>query len=346
MRRKIIIPIIICCIWFIWTSYIGGGRLPIRIYIVASYSPTNICSRPQIQGFLDKLGEYKKVTDTQYIIRINYLNSRKISKEELNIKVKALMTTIFKFHPDYIVCFDDTAFEQVGLKLASKYYVLASGINMPLDEYKKKYPNINYKNIYIVEEYIQLDKLFRMLYESLYPDLLYKVFIIKSATNIRNKTESIILTQLIKELDEKEIKYQTLTISSIEQLREINKHIPKDALVFETILQLPGMSAEETIKQISSNLSNHVLIGFNPYFCRIGFSICTSVSFYGMGKLLGESLIKLSRNKSPAHKVKGPTYLIINALQLDKLGLDQLINKNQYVNGITSNRKQSLFSHE
>jgi len=346
MKQKIKIFTVTCYILLVWVSYIGGGRLPIRIYIIASYSPTNICSRPQIEGFLDKLEKHEDITGTYYAIRINYLNCRNLSREELNIKTKLLITTISKFHPDYIVCFDDVAFESIGLRLSNTYPVLASGINMPLNEYKKKYPNANYDNIYVVEEYIQLDKLFKMLRESLYPDLLYEIYIIKSATSIRNKTESIVLTQLMKELHKKEIKYQTITVSNIKQLKDINKQIPKGALVFETILQFPGMSAEETIKQISSNLNGQILVGFNPYFCKIGFAICTSVSFYEMGKLLADFLIRLLENKSFKHKVKGATYITVNVQQLNRLGLTQLIDKNKYVNGITPNKKQNTFLYE
>lgn len=346
MKRKLTILGITCCILLIWISYIGGGRLPIRIYIIASYSTTNICSRPQIEGFLNKLGKYEKMTDIHYIIRINYLNCRKISVEELNIKIKLLQINISKFHPDYIVCFDDVAFESVGLRLANTYPVLASGINMPLNEYKKKYPNANYDNIYVVEEHIELNKLFKMLHESLYPDLLYKVYVAKSAARIRNKTESIVLTQLIEELNKEKIQYQIVTVSNTRQLKDINKQIPKGTLVLIAILQFPGMSAEETIKQISSNLRKQILVGFNPYFCKIGFSICTSVSFYEMGELLADFLIKLSKNEVSKHNVRGPVYIVINVQQLNRLGLTQLLHKNKYINGISPNTEQNTFLHE
>jgi hypothetical protein len=129
-----------------------------KVLIVNSYNDKDQCGMPQLYGFLSVMYEQGfSPKDFQ----IYFLNARTTPKTKLIKKANNILKDLNKY--DYIVTFDDAAFELIAIPASKqKKQIFFSGINIPFLQYQKKY-NLN-------------KKYFSGVYEKLYAKEVLEVF--------------------------------------------------------------------------------------------------------------------------------------------------------------------------
>ena len=116
-----------------------------KIVIVSSYDPSNPCGSLQVQGILKAIRYDSELANKNVKIRTFYMLSRSRNKttyDKINI-AKKIVSSVIKYKPNRIITTDDAAFEFVAIPLIlKKYPVTFSGINIPLDVYYSRYPEL------------------------------------------------------------------------------------------------------------------------------------------------------------------------------------------------------------
>jgi hypothetical protein len=82
--------------------------------------------------------------------------------EEIEYISKKVIWDIKAFAPDYIFTVDDTAFKNIGIPFSKTHKIFFTGINKPILDYVNS-DNIEISKYSGIEEYITLDKFFKML---------------------------------------------------------------------------------------------------------------------------------------------------------------------------------------
>jgi putative ABC transport system substrate-binding protein len=276
-----------------------------KILVVNSYSTKDQCGIPQLQGFLSKMYQHGyKLEDFELI----FLKSRQTDKKDLIKKAKRILKNINKY--DFVVTFDDAAFQLVGIPASKKgKWVYFSGMNYPYNLYEKKY---------------HLPKNIAGVYEKVYIKESLEVFnkikpIKKIAFFYSDGVGQIIKLQTEHELKnsvfEKKVDY--IKVNTVEELDKKTKEVNNNP---EYTLFMPfAMSLKENGKKIPFLKFKDIYlknikkpdISVNRLFFNWGFLGFGGVDFYKMGMQLADIVLKHPK-KHIIENAKG-NYFFINA---------------------------------
>lgn len=106
------------------------------IFIVLSYSPGDLCGRPQLQGILQAINE----SPNKYqAIRKFYLDAKRLTAEQVRKRVSMALKRVKEERPRVVITVDDIAFLKVGLalKAAKHTFVVFTGINGDISIYNR-----------------------------------------------------------------------------------------------------------------------------------------------------------------------------------------------------------------
>jgi hypothetical protein len=285
-----------------------------KILVVNSYDNKDQCGMPQLNGFLSEMYEHGyDPTDFD----IYFLNSRIIPKSKLLIKSKQILKKLKNY--DYVVTFDDTAFQLIAIPASKKNkFVFFSGINIPFNTYQKKY---------------HLNKdLFGGVFEKLHAKEVLNTFNkIKPIRNIAlfysKGVGKIVKNQIKNELKntvyENKIRYiYCETVQCLEkETKKVNEN--KDFTLFIPLtLSLKQKNSKIPIyklKNIYLKNLNKPDVSFNMNFAKLGFLGFGGVDFFNMGKNCAYLMLKYMKNKK-LNIINAPkAYYFINASRAKKI---------------------------
>ena len=112
-----------------------------KVFFAHSYDPGDVCGQPQDVGavaMFEKLG-YKEGVNLE--IHRFYMDTKKTytTPEQMKMRGELAREEIEKFDPDVVMAFDDDAAREVMLPLVdSKYPIVFSGMNAPVEMYDEK----------------------------------------------------------------------------------------------------------------------------------------------------------------------------------------------------------------
>ncbi len=260
------------------------------VAILSSYDPEDVCGKPQLEGVLDALKNNLK--DVK--IDITYLDSRRVSSEELSKRCDAFNSKVKTLQPSLIIVNDDAAFQCVAKHfMGGKIPVIFSGINVSPDKYNEKFnflkgrkPIKNFTGIY---EKIFVKKQFEFL-----EILGYKVEKI-AVLYSNDMIGEILKEQVIYEtkgtaFEKKIVFYPVKNISEIENAAKEINHRSDITAYFPFLMSIKDEKIY-TLRDLKSLLLEKIKkpdISINERFAEEGFLGGVSVDFYYMGYRAGE----------------------------------------------------------
>jgi len=151
MSKKIIIGLIIVVLVIVGIALVRMKREvlppevgPIeikKVFFVHSYDPEDICGRPQDNGVIAKMEELGFKEGINLEIKRFYMDTKKIytAPEQMKIRGEMAIEEIKIWEPDLIMTIDDDAAREVMLPLVgTKYPIVFSGMNAPVEIYDEK----------------------------------------------------------------------------------------------------------------------------------------------------------------------------------------------------------------
>ena len=252
-----------------------------KILIVNSYSPNDQCGSPQLNGFLVTMymnGYKPKDFD------IVFLNCRVNSKEKIKQIANKYLKNLNKYQ--YVITFDDCAFKNIGLKASFKKKVYFSGVNYPINLYKKHF-KANWNNICGVYEKLYFKEVLNS-YKSFfrpkkiiffYGDGIGKIVKMQYKNEMKN-TNYLKNTIFVHIKTKKEL---------IEKTKEANKYdlfLPYALTIKENGKKIPFLKFKNIYLKIKKpDLS------VNLNFINLGFLGLGGVDFYKMGVQLAKMFL-------------------------------------------------------
>ncbi len=268
-----------------------------RIAIISSYNPLHDCSSPQIKGFIDSI----KVYYPDSIIRTYYLDSIKNQSKPVSfdIIIGDINKRILSFDPDYIVTFDDTAFQVIGIdRWLDKKPIFFSGVN----KYPMSFDGIFKENLVgdIISDH-QLYGIFEITDWLSFVNIIVdksshkinKLYILVDNTNV----SKLLKTQLFNEFNvyKRQLPIEEVYISNVTELiKFITKNKNKHDIVYVMLRNVPyktnvynnGIDTERVLQLIDEYNRNLIITTINGFLtCKYG-SYGTTIDFYSMGDTL------------------------------------------------------------
>jgi len=276
-----------------------------KILVVNSYSTNDQCGIPQLQGFLSKMyQEGFKPNDFKLI----FLNSRKVSKEELTKKAKNILKSIKNY--DFIVTFDDAAFKLVGIPASKKgIWVYFSGVNYPYNLYEKKFnlpKNIAgvYEKLYIKETLYIFNKILPIKKIAFfYSDGVGKILKIQTENELKSSF-------FVKKID-------YIKVNTLDELKQQTKLVNKNTNY--TLFMPFALSLKKDNKKLPFLKFKDIYlknikkpdVSINMMLVKFGFLGFGGVDFYKMGIQLANLILKFPK-KHIIENAKN-NYFFINA---------------------------------
>ncbi len=261
-----------------------------NIVILSSYDAEDLCGKPQLEGVVDSLKSNLKDIN----IATLYLDSRRLSQENLNEKCEEFRKTVENKKASLIITIDDAAFN-----CAAKHYmgksipVIFSGINVTPEIYNQKFnflndrrPIKNFTGVY--------EKLFVSNQLELLEVLIGRVdkIAVLYSTDFMGET---LKNQVIHELKntKSEGKLLFFPVSSLEDLIKASDEINRRREItayFPFVMSIKNGSIR-TLKDVSPIITQKIKkpdLVVNREFMELGFLGGVSVDFYQMGYRAGE----------------------------------------------------------
>jgi len=284
-----------------------------KILIVNSYNEKDQCGMPQLNGFLSIMykNQYKPEDFDIY-----FLNARVTTKKELKTKAQKILKNLNKY--DYVVTFDDAAFQLIGIPASKKAKIIFfSGLNIPFSIYKQKY---------------NLPDNFSGVYEKLYAKEVLEVFnkikpINKVALFYSDGVGKIVKNQIISEIKNTpfENKIDLIHIKTLKELKqkteEINK-MPIYTLFVPLTLNLEKKYTFLQIKDIYLKNIKKPDISININFANLGFLGFGGVDFYEMGKQCANLVLLYTKNHIKKIENARAHYFFVNAKRAKEINFN------------------------
>ncbi len=330
------------CFLFFLTLFLvdfTGAMAQEAMVIVSSYAQDDLCGRPQYDGVIQALEESRF---RNLPVRNVYLDSRRLSPENVQQRINEALKLIETLHPRIIVTLDDLAFFRVGCHFigAANMYVVFSGLNRPLQFYNSRFAflkgRIPTSNVTGVYEYLflreQMEFMQMVLKKKGQVALLY-------STDFMGK---ILKGQVLTELQGTSFadRLRLFPVSDMEGLLEAVDSINSDPGIVAYIPDTMSMPGEKpgkrkTIADLASLLTaraKKIDLAINRAFTRAGFFGGVSVDFMYMGYQAGRQAVMLLDGfpieKLPVENARRYE-IIINKERMDELSLkldDQVLN--------------------
>lgn len=305
--------------------------LPIlKIAIVNSYDINHVCGSPQTQGIIR--GLTKLDSKYQLDIQVWYMKTDVTftTPDKIEYISKRVIDDIKSFNPDHIFTIDDTAFKNVGMHFSNTHKIFFSGINKPFNEYLIA-EDIDSLNFCGVEEYLELDKFFKMISKiEFYP---YKFWILADTT-----TSSFYLAQNYKSEIKKHSSFlsEIISISKSSELRSILSKLQNEKkgviiYAFQSLID-DDYNITKTKKSLLPDMlkynKSHLELCENCYYAKRGISLTLSPDFYKMGSDVSEMFVKyIETNIFQSSIIKSSNLFSINIKRLDDLEFKWVYNK-------------------
>lgn len=260
------------------------------VFILSSYDDKDVCGQPQVEGAIDALNE--NLPDTK--IEVFYLDSRRISKQELEQRCNKFSENVKSKKPSLILTTDDVAFQCAATHfMGSEIPVVFSGINVTPEQYNEKYHFLKgrhpVKNFTGVYERLFIPKQIEFV-ESLVGKV-NKIAVLYS-TDFMGET---LKNQVIYELKDSDFKnkivfYPVSTLSElIKSAEEINKR--DDITAYIPFVMSIKNDKIYTLREVASIITDRIKkidLASNKQFVQLGFFGGVSVDFFQMGYRAGE----------------------------------------------------------
>lgn len=327
--------ILFCFLGFFICFFLLGSTISpaqqkkhLKIYIVNSYDETHICTVPQCSGFTKAIS---KLTDDSYDIDIQGFYMETNDKNTTPSSMKAIadeaIKEIEKNKPDIVYVTDDNAFALVGIPVSKDYPVFFSGINRSFEDYKKQFTNLDYNQLYGVDETIILTDMFKIFEQARFiPD---KYYIINDEGS---ETGYYLTLDYINELKKNNSNYEVIKVTSIHQLNKVVRDLNKNNQGV-IIISAQRMFDAETGQVVNKDVimrhvikynTKHLELAANPLFAKLGISMCCAPDFFLMGQKAGEMMIDYLNKKPFERFVKAKNLIAVNIKRLDILGFNKI----------------------
>ncbi len=259
------------------------------VFILSSYDNKDVCGQPQVEGATDALKKNVSDLKIQYI----YLDSRRISQQELEKRCDDFVKSVKFQKPSLILTTDDAAFQCAAKHfMGDKIPVVFSGINLTPQYYNAKYhfmegkkPIKNFTGIY---EKIFILKQIEMI--EVLVGKIDKIAVLYSNDFMGNTLKEQVVYELNKNFKDKMVFYPTSSIQElIKASEEINKR--KDIIAYFPFVMLIENEKIFTISELASIITDKIKkidLAINRQFVELGFFGGICVDFYQMGYKAGE----------------------------------------------------------
>ncbi len=298
-----------------------------KILVVNSYSKLDQCGKPQLDGFLSTAYE-NGYSANEFVF--NFLDIRTSSKNEIKKRVQHILKNLDNY--DEVITFDDAAFKLIGIPASKKkHYVIFSGLNKSITQYKKEYNlNMNYiSGVFEKLHYLDALKMYNKYYQIKRVALFYSYGV-----------GEILKKQIQNELKDSKFnnKIDYMLVRNIDELKLKAKQINSNQKY--TLFTPLALSVEDKnnkklsfldFKDIYLRYIKKPDISMNKTFIHLGFLGFSGVDFYKMGKQTGEIFIsKRYKQKSIIEDAKNFSFFI-NIKRSKEVGLkldkDFLLNQ-------------------
>ncbi|WP_460181427.1 ABC transporter substrate-binding protein [Thermodesulfovibrio sp. TK110] len=260
------------------------------VFILSSYDEKDVCGAPQVEGAIDALK--KEINNPK--IDITYLDSRRISGQEIESRCDDFAKSVKLRKPSLILTTDDAAFQCAAKHfMGEKIPVVFSGINVTPEHYNEKYHFLKerkpVKNFTGVYERLFIPKQIELV-EAL-TGMIDKIAVLYS-TDFMGET---LKEQVIYELKDTDWKnrivfYPVSTSSELNKaLEEINKR--KDITAYFPFVMSIKDGKALTLRDVASIITDKIKkidLAINKQFVELGFFGGVSVDFYQMGYRAGQ----------------------------------------------------------
>ncbi len=277
-----------------------------KIFILSSYSPEDLCEKPEFEGVVNVLRENLR----RYTLKSFWIDSRRKDPQELADIEKRVVKEIEDFSPDVLITLDDIAF-QIALRHFTgkkKPAIIFAGVNKPLEEYNREFnflkednktPTKNitgvYEKLFVLEEMKFL--------ESWWLKGDYKIAFIYSDDPIAN----IAMHQIQNELKgtpylDKIVYYKVSTLSQLRETITLIEHNPKVKAFFAFALSVTQGQERLTINEIVPYIVKNICIPEiypNYYAVAMGFMGGVVIDFKEMGRQAGNIAVKVVQGTPP-----------------------------------------------
>lgn len=322
MKKFIFLILLLFFTFDFKTLSIAEDQKVLKLYYIHSYDENFTCTLPQKTG-IDE--EIRKITNYRIFAKESYMKAKtvNITPQQREFVGDIFIQKIKNFNPDYIFITDDPAFRYSGMKLANDgFKILVSGLNKPLSEYKKEFPELKTENIVAVDETIRLDPIFQIFEQSRFSPKYWYIL-----------HDDDFVSYYMKKDYERELEGKGVTkeqkITTIQELRsflsETQNKNEKSVYVIalQTLKDIDKgkyVSKEEFFKEFLFYNKYNLELGGNPEFANIGISICCGPDFKMMGEKLGYYFRNniLGKTFQPAEMV-GITTVFVNTKRLMEL---------------------------
>ncbi len=302
-----------------------------RVFVLASYSPEDICEDPEFKGVKSALEENLR----EYQLKVFWLDSRRNREKGFSTLVREALEEIKMFDPDVIVALDDVAF-QVALENfegIGRPYIVFAGVNEPLDKYNERYHflkgRLPVKNVTGVYEKLFLREALDF-YRSWWLKGNYKIAVLYSTDPVAK----VVLDQTMQEL--KGTSYINrlvyFKVSTLKELEDAVRKIKADKslrLYFEFALSVKDGATGKylVVNDIVSYLTHKLCIPAiypNIYAIRLGLLGGVVNDFYRMGKQAGLMAVKLIKGHPIREVQVEEAHYFLVAINLKRLKECQL----------------------
>jgi hypothetical protein len=319
--------IIVTAFILLAASSARGGACPdrdTRVFIVNSYSMTNVSTARQTAGLLRSLRFQEALR-----MRLAYMDidARNFSETKRRAVAAEVIRQVEEFKPDYVITTDDPAFELIGVPLSKAgYRVMSSGILKPFSAYRREH-SLDPSLFVVAEARVTLSALYEML-----DGARMKVndwYVLWESSN-----ESFLLMKQYERELEGAPKF--VNVASISDLRRFLTSLRKDdvsvlVISLNTLYSHDGrcyVSHTEVMREVRFYNRRHVEVTAVPALGGFGALLNIGPCRFSMGVAVGRALID-ARKGEFAHQVivVDPT-VSMNIKRARVLGLEDLLYSN------------------
>ncbi|WP_353683854.1 ABC transporter substrate binding protein [Thermodesulfovibrio sp. 3907-1M] len=260
------------------------------VFVLSSYDDRDVCGQPQVQGAIDSLK--REINNLK--IEITYLDSRRISRHELEKKCDDFAEKVKSRRPSLILTTDDAAFQCAAKHfMGEEIPVVFSGINVTPEHYNKKYhflkerkPTKNFTGVY---ERLFIPKQIELV--EVLVGRIDKIAVLYSTDFMGEALKQ----QVIYELKDTDLKnrivfYPVSTVSELDKAsEEINKR--KEITAYFPFVMSIKNEKFLTLRDVASIITEKIKkidLAINKQFVELGFFGGVSVDFYQMGYRAGQ----------------------------------------------------------
>ena len=279
----------------------------VKIFLVQSYSSSDLCGMPQLKGAIDTLkkSSFNKNNNTTIYTFFMETKKKNTTKKQIEKIADKAYRQIRKVNPNVVFLFDDAAFMELAPKLIhTRYKVVFSGVNKPLEKYNKalhfmdknRNPTANitgvheklhiYDSIKFIESIIGKKGIIAVIYSD---DIMGKILQKQILSELKNTEYHNML--------------KTIEVNNVKKLITVIRQINKDKRVAAYILNTESIADKKGSRlnmfnsiPIAVKYAQKPDIAINTHFCKNGLLGGAAVNFYAMGAQAAQLAIKMLNN--------------------------------------------------